>query len=136
MFAKSDKESKDEGDISPFQSLMTALAATIGTGNIVGAADGHGIWSARSNCLMWISALFDSQQSMRRVFLCEMSEKNDRGEMAGGPMYAMKNDLNKETWTGFLAFLFALFLLFLHLWNWETDTGKFNRQCSTEYISY
>lgn len=113
VFAKTDKDSKDEGDISPFQSLMTALAATIGTGNIVGVATAMVLGGPGALVWMWISALFGlSTKYGESVLAVKYREKNDRGEMAGGPMYAMKNGF-KIKWMGAaFAFLFALFAVF------------------------
>lgn len=113
VFAKTDKDSKDEGDISPFQSLMTALAATIGTGNIVGVATAMVLGGPGALVWMWISALFGlSTKYGESVLAVKYREKNDRGEMAGGPMYAMKNGF-KIKWMGAVfAFLFALFAVF------------------------
>ena len=113
VFTKSDKESKDEGDISPFQSLMTALAATIGTGNIVGVATAMVLGGPGAIVLMWISALFGlSTKYAESVLAVKYREKNDRGEMAGGPMYAMKNGFKIKKLGLIFAFLFALFAVF------------------------
>ena len=113
VFAKSDKESKDEGDISPFQSLMTALAATIGTGNIVGVATAMVLGGPGAIVWMWISALFGlSTKYAESVLAVKYREKNDRGEMAGGPMYAMKNGFKIKKLGLVFAFLFALFAVF------------------------
>lgn len=113
VFAKSDKESKNEGDISPFQSLMTALAATIGTGNIVGVATAMVLGGPGALVWMWISALFGlSTKYAESVLAVKYREKNDRGEMAGGPMYAMKNGFKVKKLGLVFAFLFALFAVF------------------------
>ncbi len=113
VFTKSDKESKDEGDISPFQSLMTALAATIGTGNIVGVATAMVLGGPGAIVWMWISALFGlSTKYAESVLAVKYREKNDRGEMAGGPMYAMKNGFKIKKLGLIFAFLFALFAVF------------------------
>lgn len=113
VFAKSDKENKDEGDISPFQSLMTALAATIGTGNIVGVATAMVLGGPGAIVWMWISALFGlSTKYAESVLAVKYREKNDRGEMAGGPMYAMKNGFKIKKLGLIFAFLFALFAVF------------------------
>ena len=100
----------DSGDISPFQSLMTALAATIGTGNIVGVATAMVLGGPGALFWMWISALFGlSTKYAESVLAVKYREKNSRGEMAGGPMYAMKNGF-KVKWVGaILAVLFSVF---------------------------
>lgn len=110
VFAKQDKASMHEGDITPFQSLMTALAATIGTGNIVGVATAMVLGGPGAIVWMWISALFGlSTKYAESVLAVKYREKNQDGEMAGGPMYAMKNGF-KVKWLGaLLATLFSLF---------------------------
>ena len=108
IFLKSEGES--EGDISPFQSLMTALAATIGTGNIVGVATAMVSGGAGALVWMWLSALFGlSTKYAESVLAVKYRTVNANQEMAGGPMYAMKNGF-KIKWIGsVLAFLFSRF---------------------------
>ena len=110
VFAKSPKGDTGSGDITPFQSLMTALAATIGTGNIVGVATAMVSGGPGALVWMWISALFGlSTKYAESVLAVKYREVNAAGEMAGGPMYAMKNGFSIK-WLGkMLAFLFALF---------------------------
>ncbi|MGL4606467.1 MAG: alanine/glycine:cation symporter family protein [Eubacteriaceae bacterium] len=112
VFKKEDKSKTDhsKGDISPFQSLMTALAATIGTGNIVGVATAMVLGGPGALVWMWISALFGlSTKYGESVLAVKYRETNSEGEMAGGPMYAMKNGF-KIKWLGStLAILFSLF---------------------------
>lgn len=111
VFAKQDKtRSDDSGDISPFQSLMTALAATIGTGNIVGVATAMVLGGPGALVWMWISALFGlSTKYAESVLAVKYRETNAKGEMAGGPMYAMKNGFKNKKIGLTLAFLFSLF---------------------------
>ena len=109
--APKDENTKEHsGDISPFQSLMTALAATIGTGNIVGVATAMVLGGPGALVWMWISALFGlSTKYGESVLAVKYRETNSSGEMAGGPMYAMKKGF-KVKWLGsLLAFLFSLF---------------------------
>lgn len=109
--APKDENAKEHsGDISPFQSLMTALAATIGTGNIVGVATAMVLGGPGALVWMWISALFGlSTKYGESVLAVKYRETNSAGEMAGGPMYAMKKGF-KVKWLGsLLAFLFSLF---------------------------
>jgi len=111
VFTKPDETKKeDKGDISPFQSLMTALAATIGTGNIVGVATAMVLGGPGALVWMWISALFGlSTKYGESVLAVKYRETNAQGEMAGGPMYAMKNGF-KIKWIGStLAVLFSVF---------------------------
>ena len=103
---------KDEhtGDISPFQSLMTALAATVGTGNIVGVATAMVLGGPGALVWMWISAAFGlSTKYAESVLAVKYRETNSVGEMAGGPMYAMKNGIKNKFLGRTMAFLFALF---------------------------
>ena len=82
------------GEISPFQALMTSLAATVGTGNILGGP-GALFW-------MWCTALVGMATKYCEVVLAvHYREKDDRGEHVGGPMYAIKNGLGKKwIWLG------------------------------------
>lgn len=101
---------RGSGDVSPFATLMTALAATIGTGNIVGVATA--MFMGGPGALLWmeISALFGLTSKFSECMLAvKYRETNKKGEMAGGPMYTMKNGLSNKTLGKVLAFLFALF---------------------------
>ncbi len=104
------KKSDEEGDISPFQSLMTALAATVGTGNIVSVATALVLGGPGALVWMWISAAFGlSTKYAESVLAVKYRETNSVGEMAGGPMYAMKNGIKNKYIGRTMAFLFALF---------------------------
>ena len=106
------KKEKHEGDISPFQSLMTALSATVGTGNIVGVATAMVLGGPGALVWMWVSALFGlSTKYGESVLAVKYRETNSVGEMAGGPMYAMKNGIG-GAFGKFMATLFALFAVF------------------------
>ena len=88
------KKAEHEGDLSPFQSLMTALSATVGTGNIVGVATAMVLGGPGAIIWMWISAAFGlSTKYGESVLAVKYRETNSVGEMAGGPMYAMKNGI-------------------------------------------
>lgn len=101
---------KGEGDISPFSALTTALAATIGTGNIVGVATAMVSGGPGALVWMWISALFGLTSKFSECMLAiKYREVNEKGEMSGGPMYTMKKAFkNKKAGTA-LGWLFALF---------------------------
>lgn len=100
---------KHEGDLSPFQSLMTALSATVGTGNIVGVATAMVLGGPGALVWMWISAAFGlSTKYGESVLAVKYRETNSVGEMAGGPMYAMKNGIGGALGR-VMAFLFAFF---------------------------
>ena len=105
MLHKADKQ----GDLSPFQSLMTALSATVGTGNIVGVATAMVLGGPGAIVWMWISAAFGlSTKYGESVLAVKYRETNSVGEMAGGPMYAMKNGIGGGLGK-FMATAFAIF---------------------------
>ena len=84
------KKGNGEGDISPFSALTTALAATIGTGNIVGVATAMVAGGPGALVWMWISAAFGLTSKFSECFLSiKYREVNEQGEMTGGPMYVM-----------------------------------------------
>ncbi len=99
---------KDQGDISPFQALMTALSATIGTGNIAGVATAIFLGGPGAIFWMWITALFGMATKYGEAVLAvKYREVDSRGKRQGGPMYYIKNGLG-ENWK-WLGFSFALF---------------------------
>lgn len=105
MFRKKDAS---DGAITPFQAVCTALAATVGTGNIAGVAGAIAIGGPGAVFWMWISALLGMCTKFAEVTLAVFyREKNANGELVGGPMYYIKNGLGKK-WH-FLAYLFAAF---------------------------
>ena len=102
-----------EGDITPFQSLMTALSATIGTGNIAGVATAMVSGGPGALVWMWISAIFGLTTKYAECTLAvKYRTKNERGEMAGGPMYVMQNGFKHKGFGRFLGVLFAIFAIF------------------------
>ena len=104
----SGKANKDHGDISPFQALMTALSATIGTGNIAGVATAIFLGGPGAIFWMWITALFGMATKYGEAVLAvKYREVDANGKYVGGPMYYIKNGLG-ENWK-WLGFLFALF---------------------------
>lgn len=99
-----------EGDVSSFSALTTALAATIGTGNIVGVATAMAAGGPGAVVWMWISACFGLSSKFAECMLAvKYREKNEKGEMCGGPMYTMKNAWKGEKGGAFLGWLFAFF---------------------------
>ena len=105
MFRKRDAS---DGAITPFQAVCTALAATVGTGNIAGVAGAIAIGGPGAVFWMWVSALLGMCTKFAEVTLAVFyHEKNANGELVGGPMYYIKNGLSKK-WH-FLAYLFAAF---------------------------
>ncbi len=102
------RKSSGNGEISPFQALMTAMSATIGTGNIAGVATAIFIGGPGAIFWMWITALVGMATKYGEAVLAvKYRETNALGKHIGGPMYYIKNGLGAK-W-GWLAFLFALF---------------------------
>ena len=101
------RESEQEGDISPYQALMTSLAATIGTGNIAGVATAIALGGPGAIFWMWITALFGmATKYAEAVLAVKYREIDEQGRHVGGPMYYIKNGLG-ERWY-WLAVIFAL----------------------------
>lgn len=96
------KDDEESGEISPFQALMTCLAATVGTGNIAGVATAIFLGGPGALFWMWCTALVGMATKYCEVVLAvHYREKDDRGEHVGGPMYAIKNGLGaKWAWLG------------------------------------
>ena len=106
LFKKDGKQ--DDGDISSAQSLMTALSATVGTGNIAGVATAIFLGGPGAIFWMWITALFGMATKYCEAFLAiYFRERNSKNNIVGGPMYYIKNGLDKKY--HFLAYLFAAF---------------------------
>lgn len=102
-------QKRGDGDVSPFSALTTALAATIGTGNIVGVATAMVSGGPGALVWMWISACFGLTSKFSECMLAiKYRERNEKGEMSGGPMYTMKKTLPKG-FGAVLGWLFALF---------------------------
>ena len=102
------KREASDGAMTPFQAVCTALAATVGTGNIAGVAGAIAIGGPGAVFWMWISAILGMCTKFSEVTLAvHFREKNVHGDLVGGPMYYIKNGLDKK-WH-FLAYLFAAF---------------------------
>ena len=102
------KREASDGALTPFQAVCTALAATVGTGNIAGVAGAIAIGGPGAVFWMWISALLGMCTKFSEVTLAvHFREKNAEGDLVGGPMYYIKNGL-KKNWH-WLAYLFAAF---------------------------
>ena len=105
MFRKRDAS---DGAMTPFQAVCTALAATVGTGNIAGVAGAIAIGGPGAVFWMWCSALLGMCTKFSEVTLAvHFRERNANGELVGGPMYYIKNGLAKH-WR-WLAAIYALF---------------------------
>lgn len=97
------KGEEGTGEISPFQALMTTLAATVGTGNIAGVATAIFLGGPGALFWMWMTALVGMATKYCEVVLAvHYREKDARGEHVGGPMYAIRNGLGASGpgWAG------------------------------------
>lgn len=105
MFAKDDK---GEGEVTAFQAVATALAATVGTGNIAGVATAIALGGPGAVFWMWLAAIFGMTTKFAEVVLAvNFREKTPDGRFVGGPMYYITNGLGKN-WK-WLAVIFAAF---------------------------
>jgi len=103
-----DKKAAKEGTLSPFQAVCTALAGTVGTGNIAGVAGAVALGGPGAVFWMWVSAFLGMCTKFAEVTLAvHFRNTNENGEHVGGPMYFIKNGLGKR-WT-WLAVLYAAF---------------------------
>ena len=110
------KHSKEKGSISPFQALCTALAATVGTGNIAGVAAAICIGGAGAVFWMWVAAFFGMMTNYaENVLGIYFRRKNENGEWAGGAMYYLADGLGKKKGMKYvgkvLAILFCIFAM-------------------------
>ena len=102
------KREASDGALTPFQAVCTALAATVGTGNVAGVAGAIAIGGPGAIFWMWISALLGMCTKFSEVTLAvHFRERNKDGDYVGGPMYYIKNGLKKH-WH-WLAYLFSAF---------------------------
>jgi len=102
IWAGRKKSGDADGEITPFAALMTALSATIGTGNIAGVATAIAVGGPGAMFWMWMTALVGMATKYSEVLLAvKYREVDDKGEHIGGPMYAIKNGLKKHwAWLG------------------------------------
>ena len=101
------KKETSDGAISPFQAVCTALAGTVGTGNIAGVAGAIAIGGPGAVFWMWISALLGMGTKFAEVVLAVFyREKDSNGDWVGGPMYYIKNGLGKKAY--FLAIAYSV----------------------------
>ncbi|WP_333788533.1 sodium/alanine symporter AgcS [Methanococcus maripaludis] len=108
-FSKHQDETS-EGDISHFQALMTALAATIGTGNIAGVATAYVLGGPGAIFWMWVTAFFGmATKYAEAVLAIKYRTVDDNGEMAGGPMYFLEKGLPDHGLGKILGVAFAFF---------------------------
>jgi len=114
MQGRKKAEQKGEGEITPFQALMTALSATIGTGNIAGVATAIFLGGPGAVFWMWVTALFGMATKYGEAVLAvRYRETMPDGSYVGGPMYYIKNGIGQNwKWLGFLFALFAAIAAF------------------------
>lgn len=103
-----------EGEVTPFQAVSTALASTVGTGNIAGVTGAIVIGGPGAVFWMWISALFGMVTKYSEVVLAvKYRERNKYGDWVGGPMYYIKNGLGKSwKWLGVIFCIFGAIAAF------------------------
>ena len=112
-----------EGDISHFQALMTALAATVGTGNIAGVATAIAAGGPGALFWMWITGLFGMATKFSEALLAVKYRVTDaRGEMSGGPMYYLARGAGRPRLGAAFALLTALAV--------GDDASRASRRCS------
>lgn len=111
-FIKRKEDSDEAGDISHFQALMTALAATVGTGNIAGVATAIVAGGPGALFWMWITGIFGmATKYSEAVLAIKYREKDEFGTMSGGPMYYISKGLGLK-WLGALFAIFAAIAAF------------------------
>lgn len=104
-----DKASEGEGDISPFAALMTALAATVGNGNIAGVATAIATGGPGAPFWMWVSAFFGMATKYAEGFLgVKYRRVSEDGTMSGGPMYYARDGIKNKKFAGILGMTFAV----------------------------
>ncbi|MFT7433054.1 MAG: AGCS family alanine or glycine:cation symporter [Alphaproteobacteria bacterium] len=97
FFEKKHKDTEGEGDISHFKALMTALSATVGTGNIAGVATAVTLGGPGALFWMWVTGFFGmATKYAESVLGVHYREKHENGEFSGGPMYYIQNGLGKK----------------------------------------
>ena len=121
--SKESRTKNGAGDVSPFAALTTALAATIGTGNIIGVATAMVSGGAGALVWMWISACFGLTSKFSECMLAiKYREVNAQGEMS---VYDEKSDQKQNAWSR-SGYAVCLVCGNCVLWNRQSDTGKFH----------
>ncbi|MBQ9979440.1 MAG: sodium:alanine symporter family protein [Oscillospiraceae bacterium] len=108
------KQAAGKGEVTPFQAVTTALAATVGTGNISGITFAITLGGAGSLFWLWITAIIGMCTKYAEVLLAvKFRERNKKGDWVGGPMYYIKNGLGKNwTWLGIIFCIFGALAAF------------------------
>ncbi|MEL7533467.1 MAG: amino acid carrier protein [Bacteroidota bacterium] len=108
FFSKEARSSEKEGDISPLAALMTALAATVGNGNIAGVGTAIAIGGPGAPVYMWLAGLVGMATKYAEGYLgVRFRERMEDGGLAGGPMYYLKNGLKNKKLGRFLGVMYA-----------------------------
>ena len=106
---RDDSEQPGEGDITPFQALMTALSATVGNGNIAGVATAIAAGGPGAAFWMWVTAIFGMATKYSEAVLAILfRQRMDDGTMAGGPMYYCRDGIPQKRLGRFLGVMFAI----------------------------
>ncbi len=113
------KNEAGHGEMTPFQAVSTALASTVGTGNITGVTTAILVGGPGAVFWMWVSAVFGMVTKYAEVVLAvKYRQRNDQGEWAGGPMYYIRNGLGKNwKWLGSLFCVFGALAAMLGIGN-------------------
>ena len=91
------RQKAGKGEVTPFQAVATALAATVGTGNIAGVTGAIAVGGPGAVFWMWVSGLFGMITKYAEIVLAvQYRERNEKGDYVGGPMYYIKNGLGKK----------------------------------------
>lgn len=108
------KSEAGAGEVTPFQAMSTALAATVGTGNIAGITTAITLGGPGTIFWLWVTALIGMATKYSEVLLAvKFRERNAEGDWVGGPMYYIKNGLGKNwKWLGALFCIFAALATF------------------------
>ena len=103
------KQEAGAGAVTPLQAVTTALAATVGTGNIVGTSQAIALGGYGAVFWLWLAALLGMMIKYSEVTLSiQYRERDAKGDWVGGPMYYVKNGLGKHwQWVGILFCVFA-----------------------------
>ncbi len=105
-----DRSDSDAEGMSPFQSLSTAIAAQVGTGNLAGVATAIAVGGPGSIFWMWISGFFGMGTIFAEAVLAQLFNEERDGELTGGPAYYIRNGLNNKFLAGFFAISIVLAL--------------------------
>ncbi len=110
LFSRKKDSSEEQGELSPFEALSTALAATVGTGNIAGVATAIALGGPGAIFWMWVAGIVGMSTKFAEIVLAiQFREVTEDGRYQGGPMYYIKNGLRNKVVASILAVLFSVF---------------------------